>query len=55
MKLFVENIVAIRRVSRGWRIKDKKDLPSTVILILEFIILLRYISGYIYYQTEGFG
>jgi len=54
MKLFVENIIVKRRVSRGWGIKDKKQLPSIVILILEFIVLLRCIFCYVYYQREGF-
>jgi len=55
MKLFRENIVAMRRMSRDWGIKDKKGLSSIVVLILEFNVLSRCIFDYIYYQTEGFG
>ena len=54
MKLFVKRYCYNNWVSRDRVIKDKKDLPSTVILILEFIVLLRCIFGYFYYQIEGF-
>ena len=55
MKLIVKNIVTIRRVLRSWVTKDKKGLPSTVILIPEFGVLLRRIFVCVYYQIEDFG
>ena len=54
MKLLVENIIATRRASRSWVIKEKKGLPSIVVLILEFSVLLRCIFVYFILPDKRF-
>ena len=54
-EVICRNFIATRRVWRSWLTKDNNGLRWTVVLILEFSVLLRCMYICVYYQTEDFG